>query len=299
MLKNLKLGTKFTLILVIVFVGGLIVSGTVLYQILQQRAQSEVASKSTMLIETMNSVRTYSNNSLNPLLTPIANASPIFIPELIPTHAINTVFENLRKNDEYKSYFYKDAFLDPTNLRDKADPFEEDLIRRFINDSNTKEITGFRDQPGGRIFYIARPFIIKKSSCLQCHSTPEVAPKNLIATYGKENGFHWELNKVLGTQIITIPVDEVYDSANSAWWIVFGILAVIFGLLLVVINLLLKRTVTQRISRMAQTADAVSTGSAEANFTEDAGDEIGTLAVAFNRMKSSLDIALKMLSSRD
>ncbi len=299
MLKNLKLGAKFTLILVIVFIGGLVASGTVLYEVLQQRAQTEVASKAAMLMETMNSVRTYSNSNLNPLIAPIAKASPIFIPEQIPTYSINSVFENLRKNDEYKSYFYKDAFLDPTNLRDKADDFESEMIKRFIAEPNTKEITGFRNQPGGQIFYIARPFIITKASCLQCHSTPEAAPKNLITTYGKENGFNWELNKVLGTQIITIPVNEVYASANSAWWIVFGILAVIFVLLLVVINLLLKRTVTQRISRMAETADAVSTGSTEANFTEDAADEIGTLATAFNRMKSSLDIALKMLAQRD
>lgn len=299
MLKNLKLGAKFTLILVIVFAGGLVASGTVLYQVLQQRAQTEVASKAAILMETMNSVRAYSNSNLNPLIATIAKTSPIFIPEQIPTYSLNRVFENLRKNDEYRSYFYKEAFLNPTNLRDKADDFETDLIKRFMAEPNTKEITGFRSQPGGKTFYVARPFIIKKASCLQCHSTPEAAPKNMITAYGTENGFNWELNKVLGSQIITIPVDEVYTSANSAWWIVFGILAVIFLLLLVVINLLLKRNVTQRISRMAKTADAVSTGSTEANFVEDAADEIGTLATAFNRMKSSLDIALKMLSQRN
>jgi len=54
--------------------------------------------------------------------------------------------------------------LDPTNLRDKADDFEEQLVKRFIAEPMTKEITGFRSQPGGRVFYIARPFIITKSN---------------------------------------------------------------------------------------------------------------------------------------
>ena len=42
--------------------------------------------------------------------------------------AVKEIFDNFRSNPEYADYFYKDATLNPTNLRDKADDFETEII---------------------------------------------------------------------------------------------------------------------------------------------------------------------------
>ncbi|AGY59244.1 c-type heme family protein [Gloeobacter kilaueensis] len=298
MLKNLKLGTKFSLILILIFVGALAISGSILSLVLQQRAQDEVTSKADVLLETMNSVRNYTNNRVKPLLASKAATEPTFISETASGFAATEIFEGVRKNGKYNNFLYKEAAPNPTNLRDKADDFEAALVSRFTADSSLKELTGFRSLPGGDVFFISRPLRIPEKSCLQCHSTPAAAPKSLLTTYGSENGFNWKLGAVVAAQTISVPVDEVYASAWRSWSFVMGALVAVFVLLLLVVNSLLKRSVIRRIGRMAVTADAVSTGQMEASFSEDSTDEIGTLATAFNRMKASLEIALKLLNQQ-
>lgn len=299
MFKNLKLVPKFNLLLILVFIGGIFISGAALSRVLQQKAQDEVTSKALILIETMNSVRDYTSSHVNPLLSPSLETEPVFIPETVPAFSATEVFANLRKNEEYKSFFYKEATLKPTNLRDKADSFETKLINRFQSEPTKKEISDFRILPAGKVFYIARPLAIKKQSCLRCHSTPEAAPKSQLATYGTENGFGWKLNEIVATQIISVPANEVFESAHRSLSLVMGILIGIFAIVVLLVNFLLKKAVIQPIKQMAKVAQAVSIGELNSDFEQNSNDEIGALALAFNRMKSSLEIAMKMLAQNN
>jgi Protein of unknown function (DUF3365) len=110
--------------------------------------------------------------------------------------------------EKYRDYFYKEATLNPTNLRDKADSFEAELVERFRSDSQLKEMSGYRTMYGGELFYIARPLAVSQTSCLRCHSTPAAAPKSLIETYGNTHGFGWKLNEIVGIQIVFVPVNR-------------------------------------------------------------------------------------------
>ncbi|MBD2101789.1 DUF3365 domain-containing protein [Leptolyngbya sp. FACHB-261] len=298
MLKNIKLGTRFNLILALVFMLGITISGAALSSVLQQRAQAEVTSQALLLIQAMNSVRSYTSNHIKPLLAPQLEPETTFTAETVPAYSATEVFENLRQSEDYKNFFYKEATLNPTNLRDKADDFESKLVERFRSEPNTPEISGFRALPGGQMFYIARPLAVSQKSCLQCHSKPEVAPKSLVETYGAENGFGWQLNEIVATQVISVPADDVLASANRSLSLIMSILIGIFAVVILLINLLLRRSVIWRIRRMAKVAQEVSTGKTSTDFEQDCGDEIGALGIAFNRMKSSLEIAMRLLSQQ-
>ncbi|WP_341528210.1 DUF3365 domain-containing protein [Nostoc sp. UHCC 0302] len=298
MLENLKIGTKFNLLLILVFLISIFGSGAALSRVLQQRAQNEVTSQALILMEMVNSVRNYTQDRINPLLSPRVETDSTFIPETIPSFSAIEVFNNFRKKPEYKNFRYKDAFLNPTNLRDKADNFEAELVQNFRKDSKTKEISDFRNLPEGQVFYIARPLIITQQSCLRCHSTPEQAPKSQLATYGSQNGFGWKLNEPLGAQIISVPSEEVFANAKSTWSLIMGLLIAIFAIVIFLINFLIKKAVIQRIKNIEKIAQKVSTGDMSADFDETSNDEIGGLAAAFNRMKSSLKIAMDMLNQQ-
>jgi HAMP domain-containing protein len=282
----------------VVFIGGFALSGFALSNVLESRAKNEVTSKALVLIQTMNSVRDYTSTNIQPLLNPRLDTDSTFIAETVPAFAATEVFQRVRKLDEYKDFFYKEATLDPTNLRDKADSFEADLVKRFRDESNTKEISGFRDLPGGQIFYIARPLAVQKESCLRCHTTPEKAPKSQIATYGAENGFGWKLNDIVAAQIISVPAEEVLSNARKSLVLVMAILLAVFLAIVVAINYLLKRSVIRPIRQMARTAEAVSMGEMATEFEHHSRDEIGILAAAFNRMKSSLEISMSLLNKK-
>lgn len=264
LLKNLNLARKFSLLLFLVFLGGIIVSGFALSTILNQNAQNEITSKALMMIETMNSVRHYTDTQVKPELQ--GRLATEFLPETVPAFSAREVFERLRETRIYSDFFYKEATLNPTNLRDKADSFEADVVNQFRQNGNLKELRGFRSTPSGDLFYIARPLPVSAPSCLQCHSTPDAAPASMIERYGSSNGFGWKLNEVIGAQVISVPASQVLKNSRQAFGLLMGTIAAIFALATLIVNLWLRRYVARPLRRMAQAAEAVSTGDMDAEF---------------------------------
>jgi sensor histidine kinase YesM len=292
---KLKLATKFTLLLSLVFICTIVISGLILSKALEQKAEAEITYRTEILAETLNSVRSVTNTRVSPLLMPLVESQPSFVPEVIPSFTVREVFETLRKNEAYRDYFYKDAFLNPTNLRNKADGFEADLVKKFQGDSNLKRVSGFRDSFGEKLFYMARPFSIKNPTCLRCHSTPDAAPKSHIASYGSENGFGWKLNSVLGAQVLYVPATQVFDDAKRASFLFIGIFISIFAFVIWLINYLLKQNVLRPLAPMAQLAQKISTDQISAEEAEEferkkltqiakRNDELGQLGRVFQGM---------------
>lgn len=278
-----------------VFICVVVISGMAFSAILSRNAEHQVTAQATMLLKTMLSVRQYTLSQISPELSARLETEPEFLPQTVPGYSAREVFENLRSDPEYSDFFYKEATLNPTNLRDKADRFETDLVEQFRHNPDLKELTGYRASPVGDLFFIARPLVIANKSCLRCHSTPEAAPKSQLASYGSDNGFGWKLNEIVGAQIISAPASNVINNARRAFLLLMGIVSVAYAAVMLAINFLLKRTVIHPLNRMAKVANEISIGNMEAEFTQKTSDEIGKLAAAFNRMKTSLVMAMNML----
>ena len=302
MMKNIKLGFKLNIFLGVLFLVVTLTIGTVLSRILYNHAEGIIIEKASLLIETMNSVRNYTNTQITPELSSRLETESLFLPQSIPSYSAREVFEDLRSNNKYDQFFYKEATLNPTNLRDKADRFETEIIQSFrqsskLPDHDTSDLQqqGFRTVPGGDLFYIARPLIINEESCLRCHGDPQNAPKSQIATYGKDNGFGWKLNEVVGAQIISIPASQVVKQAQKLRWLIIG---QVIGFLLVAIlllNLFLKFLITDPINKMSHLSKKLSTGDLDIEFEQKSKDEIGVLAASLNRLKVSLKMAMEMI----
>lgn len=294
----MKIGTKVNIILLIVFLLGILISGIALSNVLETKAKDEINSKALALMQINNSIRNYTNDRVQPWLLPKLNTQENFIPEAIPTYSVREVFEYFRSSPDYASFLYKDAALNPTNLRDKADDFEAKIVKRFRREGNTNSVSGFRTVSGTKLYYTAKPFQVKKDTCLRCHSTPERAPKSQLNTYGKNNGFGWKLNDIVAAQIIYVPAEQILQNAHNSFVLVTGIVAIVFTAIIIIMNLLLKRTVLLRIKKIAIVAEQVSVGDMNASFGRQNKDEIGDLAEAFKRMKYSLEIAMNMLNNK-
>lgn len=298
MFQTLNIGKKFNILLVIVCLVGLLSTGTGFAVILGRNAENEVVSKAAILIQTMISVRDYTSTQVRPELADRLASEREFLPQTVPGYSAREVFEGLRQDSQYNEFFYKEATLNPTNLRDKADRFESEIVEKFRQSSNLSELKGYRSSPAGRLYYIARPLKITKESCLECHSTPEAAPASLIETYGAENGFGWELNEIVGAQMISVPASGIVSSSLRSLGILMGIVGVVFVLIFILTNIFLRKAVVSPIVRMADTADRISKGAMDIEFSATSGDEVGTLAAAFNRMRASLVVAMKMIEQQ-
>ena len=292
----MKLLAKFSLIFTFVFGLGLAGAGYVFYQMLQQNAREQVLYQAHLMMDSALATRVYTTERIKPLLT--AHKDGVFRPETVPAFAATEIFEVLRKN--YPSYSYKEATLNPTNPRDKAVDWEEDVIRIFRGRApgDKSPFEGERMTPTGKSVYLASPLRASKS-CLDCHSTPEAAPPEMIKLYGPNNGFGWKQDEVIGAQIVSVPASLPEEMANRAFRQLMISLAIVGAVTLLVLNLVLVVTVVRPVRRFAIAADQISTGQMEVPELPVKGkDEISMLAAAFNRMHRSLAAAMRMLDEK-
>lgn len=291
-LKNTKLGTKFTIALMLFFLGGILLSWLTLSRALTQFATDQVIDKSEILIGTMNAVRHYTSSRVNPLLAPQLDTEELFISESVPAFSAREVFEAFRENEEYQNFFYKEATLNPTNQRDLADEFEADLVNQFRENTDLEELSGFRTLNGEELFYTARPLAVGAEGCLRCHGDPAEAPVSLVNTFGDESGFGWQLGEIVSAQVIYVPGERVSDATRLSLTVVMFVFILIFALVILAINLLLGRNVVQPLQRLAGLAEIVGedkmTGEAaeidHLNHDSERGDELGQLARVFQKM---------------
>jgi protein-histidine pros-kinase len=220
----------------------------------------------------------------------------IFRPQIVPAFSATEMFGYLGK--KYPEYTYKEAALNPTNPRDRAVDWEEDIIKAFRNRSDLTAFDGERMTPLGRSLYLARPMRAAKS-CLECHTTPAAAPPEMVALYGTANGFGWKENEVIAAQIVSVPVFVPMEMADRAFRRLLASLIAVASLTLVLLNLVLFLTVIRPVSRFASMADEISKGNMDVpELPAKGGDEISILAAAFNRMHRSLAAAMKMLDKQ-
>jgi len=291
----MKLATKFNLVLGVIFSVGLILTAGLMYFVLERNAEDEVLERAALMMESAKAVRGYTVDEIRPLL--FKQMTDDFLPQTVPAYAATQAFENLRKTQP--EYTYKEATLNPTNPRDRAVEWEADVISQFRNHADKKELVGHRSTPTGESLYLARPIRITNEGCLVCHSVPANAPPAMVAKYGTANGFGWQLNEVVGAQIVSVPTSLPRAKAQRAFLTVMGLVVAGFVLIALVLNLLLRRIVVTPATEMANIAMQVSRGQLDAiELAEgDGKDEMSLLARSFNRMRRSLEKAMKMLEA--
>lgn len=291
-MSDMGLRLKFNLVLLLVFFGGLVVAGASSYELLQRNARAETLRHAQLLMETALAIRGYTVTQVGPHLQSLNSA--LFLPQTVPAFAATKTLGDLRK--KYPDYGYKEAVLNPTNPANRAADWEADVVTAFRNNDTVTELAGERDTPMGRSMYIARPIKIGDAACLNCHNTPAQAPKAMLALYGSANGFGWKINEIIGAQVVSVPTDVPVRSANRAFVTFMASLIAVFAAVFIALNLMLSALIIKPIQRMASTADAVSTGNFDVPEVAAKGqDEISVLGASFNRMRRSLQKAMKML----
>ncbi|WP_157271540.1 Tll0287-like domain-containing protein [Azohydromonas aeria] len=288
----MKLLLKFNLVFVLIFAVGFAATGFVSWRLLERNARAEIADSARLLMDTALAARNYTSSQIGPLLE--TQMKYTFLPQSIPAYSATEVFNDLRK--KHDEYGYKEAVLNPTNPRDRAVEWEADIVTQFRGNAEATELLGDRDTPTGRSFYIARPIKITNPACLRCHSSVEAAPKTLVDRYGPANGFGWQLNEVVGAQIISVPTRVALERAQKVYTVFMGSIAGVFVAIGVVLNLMLWAMVIRPVDHLSRFADRVSLGELDIpDFERTARDEIGVLAKSIARMRTSMVQAMKML----
>jgi HAMP domain-containing protein len=276
-----------------VFLIAALVAGYTCRSMLEANAQREVLAEAGLMMDSAAAVRTYTANEILPLIS--ARMQEEFPPQSVPSYAATQNF--LKFHERHPEYSYKEATLNPTNPRDRAADWEGDIIQRFRNDADTQQVIGVRDTPMGKSLYLARP-IRAKPECLVCHSTPSAAPKSLIARYGGDNGFGWQPNEIVAAQVVSVPFASATANADKEFRAFMILLTAVFAAAFLVVNVLLYQLVVRPVRQIALVADRLSVGDLSADdFPQRGATEIVSVSRSFDRMRKSLEKALRLLGS--
>ena len=288
----MKLIIKFNLMFLLIFAVGLTIAAYISRDLLERNARDEVLQNARIMMEAALATRTYTSNQVRPLLE--TQMKYEFRPQSVPAFAATEQFNDLRK--KFVDYSYKEATLNPTNPRDRVTDWEGDIVGQLRRDAERTEIIGERETLTGRAMYLARPIQIKSEACLTCHSTVDAAPKTMIDLYGPANGFGWKLNEVVGAQIVSVPMALPIKKSEDTFKVFMISLTAVFAFIFVGLNVMLYYIVIRPVTRLSQVADQVSLGQLDApGFSVKGKDEIAALAGSFERMRTSLVQAMKML----
>jgi HAMP domain-containing protein len=286
------LRTKFNLMLFFAFTVGLTLAAGLSYRILQQNAREEVIQNARIMMESALGIRGYTVREIRPLLA--LQMKRQFLPQSVSAYAAMQNFQALR--DKLPDYTYREAALNPTNPSHRPTDWEADIIREFRNNTERQELITERDTPTGRILNLAHLLQIKDEGCLQCHGKVEDAPKTVTDIYGTTNGFGWKLNDIVGAQIVSVPMTVPLERAWKTFLTFIGLLEVVFFLIMILLNILLHIVIIKPVLKMSKIANEVSLGNMDIpEYTKPGKDEIASLSASFNRMRRSLENALKML----
>src|SRR3984885_4480539 len=240
---------RINLALGAVFVIAALTAGYVCRSILEANARREVFAEAGLMMDSAWAIRDYTANEILPLLS--RQIQTEFPPQSVPFYAAPQNF--LRPHERHPEYAYKEATLNPMNLRDRAADWEGDIIQRFRNDPSAAEMVGERDTPMGKSLYLARP-IRNEAECAPCHSTPSAAPRTLIARYGASNGFGWQNHEVVGAQVVSVPFARATANADRAFRAVMISLIAVFAAVFLVVNDVLYGLIVRPVRRIGRLA---------------------------------------------
>jgi len=284
---------KFVSIVLLILLSGLVATGFVAWYQLDRLAENQVQQQAKLMMLAALATRDYTEHHIKRLVEKLPQIDE-FVPETVPAFAATTTLKFIQGDPDFKKYKYREPSQKPTNLDDEADNDEKKLLRYFRENREEPEKWEPPTELNENSWVYAKPLKATKG-CLECHSTPDVAPKNMLKKYGA-HGFGWVLDNVEAAQIVTVPASEPARIRIHALLWIIGTMVLFTVLTLLALGLALRIIVIRPVARLSKMADQLSRG----NLSQDelpvhGNDEIATLTDSFNRMSVSLSKAMKML----
>ena len=204
--------------ILVFFIFAYLVSTALFYNFYTELVIQDAKEEAKSILDTTNALRSYIENIQKPVIYQLKKEGKLyheyFDPKILSSSYIaRNIHEIHAKKQSEKNkmpYFYKLAATNPRNPKNKADAFETKILNRFRN-KEVKEYSIILEEKGEKYFFTAIPVDKNKKSCMQCHSTPEAAPKELVKLYGSSAGFHEKVGDIRAMISLKIPLSHIIN----------------------------------------------------------------------------------------
>ncbi len=281
---NLK--QRFFLWSSLILIGGGLLLSLLSFWNTRRLLMAEAMDKSEVLLQEVEAIRSYVKTELRPKMADL-HGKDVFIIEAMSTTYISSTIMNTF-SQSMPNYIYRRASFNPLNPKNIADPFEEEMLDWFEEDSSRTFWQGVVKKNGESYFISMIPDYFS-SPCLRCHGKTEDAPQSLIERYGKTNGFRFHTGDLAGLNSVAIPVSASIRAAWQGSLVLFFITIPASLLLLWLLNILFQRLVIERLGAMLSLMQEKK----KETDAEQPGDELDALSASLGSLQQFVHSARK------
>lgn len=254
MLNTMSLQVRFAVMLTVIFFVSLPIVGAAAYYVLQKNINEDVFEQAEFFLNTMESVRQQVGKVMRP-------AVQNYMGSRFDTRFMSTSFAARgvadRLKEKFPDYSFRHISLNPRNPVNQADPFERGIIQFFSKNRKLRETKGFIMRDKAEFFYVSKP-VVTESSCMQCHSRPSRAPREIVAVYGPAAAFGWEPNQVVAALIVYVPTKLAKNHAFKALLTFMLLYAAVFLVILYIIDRAIVSAIIKPIKQLTDAAEEIS-----------------------------------------
>jgi diguanylate cyclase (GGDEF)-like protein len=220
----------------------LIVIGLVLKKQVGNYAVSEANDKLNDILLNQKALHVYVEDTLKPVIYELKERNKLykdfFDPRILSFTYISRNVREIEnfirgKNGSVEIYF-KLASINPRNPINKANKEEKKLIEMFNKNRNLNEQKSIYEKDGKKYLLFSQPLVANKKSCMRCHSTPDVAPKELVEMYGDKAGFGEKIGQIRAIMTIRMPLEKAINDAYQYYFKIYFFVAVSLIILYVI-----------------------------------------------------------------
>ncbi|HEY6008312.1 MAG TPA: DUF3365 domain-containing protein [Geobacteraceae bacterium] len=283
---NLKVGTKFNLIISLLVIALLLVAATLTYKrqqaLVLKLAVDNARSIARQIIET----RDY--------MSSIVRGEPEHNYNLVPQVVATRVAKKITQGSKY---YVRQVSLRYRNPENRPDAFETAILEAF-KQQNARETYKVVGPAGEESFRYLLPMQAEKS-CLECHGEYDKAPRFVRERFPRGHySYNYKVGEVIGAVSVSIPMTELHRELGTNLKVDLFYRAIIFFAIIGIVGLLTRNSIIRPIEMLSASIVRVTrTGNFSERLPRRGNDEIGQLIGAFNDLMEEL--GRKTLQSRE
>ena len=238
---NLKNSAIFLTVVYILMVG-------FFYNFYQHLVIKDAKQEVVNILNTTKAIRKYVENIQKPVIYDLKKRGELykdfFDPRILSsTFIVNTIHHiqtSSKKSKNQTPYKFKLAATNPRNPMNKANKFEKEILEKFRK-AELKEFSTTLKENGESYFYVAVPIERNQKSCMKCHSTPNVAPKELVQLYGNKAGFGEKVGDLRAMISLKVPISHIISTHIRDFLITIFIALIFFVIFYILLYIIYKK----------------------------------------------------------
>lgn len=185
---------------------------------LDRQALDEAQNKARLLLDRIAATHAYFTEKIEPSLFSLQDKASLdpdyFEPHWMSSNFASREIDRYFRKGENKDYYFKHCSINARNPENEANQVEREFIEELNRDPQLENKSFCTEINGKSFLVVMRRGLTMKESCLQCHGTPEQAPKELLATYGRQRSFGRKIGEIVSAQSLSVPLSHAYADAD-------------------------------------------------------------------------------------